>query len=114
MADHRKEEARALSRDERELAQAARYPRLGRLTDADLQDLILRLRERRDRARSIANRQRREIRGKAEPAGSAAVGADAGSHSKLHFLNCALRRAQDEVRRRDSVEDLRPGKTIAG
>ncbi len=110
MADHRKEEARALSRDERDLALMARYPTLGKISDSDLGDLIERLRDRRDRARQIANRQRRET-SKVAPAGG---GNDRGSHSKAHYLGCALRRAQEEVRRRGELADLRPGDIIAG
>ncbi|MFD1911548.1 hypothetical protein [Halodurantibacterium flavum] len=114
MPDHRKEEARALSRDERDLALRARYPVLGRLGDGELNDLIGRLRDRRDRAKEIASRQRREIRGKGRPSSTVPAAADGGSQSKLHYLNCALRRAQEEVRRRKDVEDLRPGRSIAG
>ena len=40
------------------------------LDSAGLCDLVRRVRERRDRARDIASRQRREMRGKAAPAGA--------------------------------------------
>lgn len=99
-AETRRAEERALDRDERALADQARYPALGRLEDRALADLVVRLRERRDRARGIARRQRREMRGKAAPAGATAATGDAGTLEKAKFLDAALRRAQDEVRRR--------------
>lgn len=90
------EEQRALSRDEQELADQARQPVLGDLSDRDLSDLVTRLRERRNRARDIGDRQGREARGKADPSGTSAAVGNLGMRSKLDFLNDALNRAVSE------------------
>lgn len=104
MTDQRKDEARALSKDELELSDMVRYPKLKSLEDAELSDVISRLRDRRDRARQIASRQRREMRGKAAPAGAGPAAGDTGTQSKAHFLAAALRRAQEEIKRREAPE----------
>lgn len=100
MAGTRREEERSLSRDELALADRARSPVLRDLGQSELSNLIWLLRDRRDRARSIADRQRREMHGKAHPAGSAPAAGDSGSRAKATFLTLALRRAQDEAKRR--------------
>jgi hypothetical protein len=64
-----RQEARLLTADEAELVGQSHHPRIQGVADRDLDDLIHRLRERRDRARSIAHRQRREIRGRGAPPG---------------------------------------------
>lgn len=102
------EEQRALSRDEQELADQARNPALAQLSDRDLSDLVSRLRERRNRARDIGDRQRREARGKSEPAGVSAAGGNEGTMTKHNYLGAALERAMAERERRSgesSAED---------
>ncbi|GHG15816.1 hypothetical protein [Paracoccus aerius] len=94
------EEQRALSRDEQDLADQARQPALGQLKDRDLSDLVSRLRDRRNRARDLGNRQGREARGKADPSGATAAGGNEGMRSKLDYLNDALDRATAERDRR--------------
>ncbi|SCY73976.1 hypothetical protein [Paracoccus tibetensis] len=94
------DEQRALSRDEQELADQARNPALQGLSDRELGDLVSLLRERRNRARDIADRQRREARGKAEPAGASAAGGNEGTMSKHDYLGEALDRAMAERDRR--------------
>jgi len=94
------EEQRALSRDEQELADQARNPVLQGLSDRELGDLVSLLRERRNRARDIADRQRREARGKADPAGASAAGGNEGTLSKHDYLGEALDRAMAERDRR--------------
>lgn len=104
MTDPSKEEQRALSRDELELVSAARQPGLREMSDRNLSDLIRRLRERRDRARATGDRQAREIRGKAAPAGTTPASANEGTRSKEHFLGAALARAMEERERRQGEE----------
>ncbi|MDO5633200.1 MAG: hypothetical protein Q4G22_15415 [Paracoccus sp. (in: a-proteobacteria)] len=94
------EEKRALDQEEQELSQAARQPNLARLSDSDLNDLIRRLRDRRDRARDIASRQRREARGKAAPRGNSPARDNAGTKTKHDYLSAALRRAGAEQKKR--------------
>lgn len=90
------DEKRALSREELALADQARQPDLGGLSDRDLSDLISRLRDRRNRARDIGDRQGREARGKADPAGDSAATGNRGTLTKQDFLNAALDRAMAE------------------
>ena len=94
------EEQRALSREELELADQSRQPVLGKLSDRELSDLVSRLRERRNRARDIGNRQGREARGKAEPAGTVPAGGNEGTRTKRSFLTEALDRVTAERDRR--------------
>jgi hypothetical protein len=75
------------------------------LSDRDLSDLISRLREGRDRARDIGDRQRREARGKAEPAGIAPAGDNQGTRSKAEYLAAALDRAMAERDQRQSASE---------
>ena len=71
MAVTRKEEGRALSNEERDIVARTRHPEIQKLPDDALSSLVKRLRDMRDRARSQANQQRREVRGKSEPEGGA-------------------------------------------
>jgi hypothetical protein len=106
MTDPSKDEERALSRDELELVSAARQPGLREMSDRALGDLVTRLRDRRDRARQMAERQRREMRGKAAPAGVSPAADNAGTRSKEHYLGAALARAMEERDRRGTEEGM--------
>jgi hypothetical protein len=100
MARSPKQEARALTADERELVAKSRQPALQALTDTQLAILLKRTRERRNRARTVADRQRRELRGKARARGAAPSKADEGSRLKLSVLTTALQRLDAETQRR--------------
>src|SRR6516164_9589624 len=95
----RKQEARALSADERTIVAKSRPPALQELSDAELAKLVRLVRERRDRARTMAARQRREMRGKARARGAAPARADQGSALKLAVLSMAARRLANEAAR---------------
>jgi len=99
----RKQEARALSADERTIVAKSRPPALQELSDAELAKLVRLVRERRDRARTMAARQRREMRGKARARGAAPARADQGSALKLAVLSMAARRLANEAERRRRV-----------
>lgn len=96
------EEQRALSREELELADMSRQPVLGKLSDLELSDLVSLLCDRRNRARDIGDRQGREARGKAKPAGVSSAGGNEGTRTKGNFLNEAQDRATAERDRRQS------------
>jgi hypothetical protein len=100
MARSPKQEARALTADERDLVAKSRPPAIKSLTDAQLATLLKRTRERRSRARTVADRQRREMRGKAAARGTAPTKADEGSQLKLSVLTTALERLDAEAQRR--------------
>jgi len=100
MAITQKQEARALSADERPLVEKSHHPALQTLSDKELADLLSALRDRRAKAKTQAAQRRREIRGKAEPRGSAPSKADGGAHLKASALANAVRRLNSEKERR--------------
>lgn len=100
MAMTRKMEARALDTEERDLVDKSHHPALQELSDQDLSQLTKLVRERRDKAKTIANQRRREIRGKAAPKGATPSSGDAGSKAKLAVLAMAVRRLNSEIERR--------------
>ncbi len=104
MAITRKQEARALSADERELVDKSRHPAIQALSDSELSDLVKLMRERRDRARTMAERKRREMRGKAAPRGAEPAQAEEGSKLKQAVLAAAMKRANGEVERRRRMD----------
>jgi hypothetical protein len=105
MATSKLDERRLMSDEEYTLVEQTRYPVLGKLEDAALKDLTRRLRERRDRARDIAHRQRREVRGKGRQA-TTFEKQDAGNRQKASLLAEALSRINSERTRR-KAEELR-------
>jgi len=94
------DERRALDAEELALADQARSPTLGTLSDRALSDLVSLLRSRRNRARDIADRQGREARSKAAPSGATPAKSNAGTLTKLDYLNAALERATEERSKR--------------
>ncbi len=100
MAVSRKDEARALNAEERELVERSHHPAVQDLSDQELAQLVKLIRERRDRATGEANRRRREMRGKAAPKGANPSASDAGSKLKVAVLAMAMRRLNSEVENR--------------
>lgn len=90
---------RWLSTAERELVDATQTGALAGMSREDLQALGKRLREARDRARAIARRQQREMRGKAEPRGVALARDNTGSVGKTEMLVAALKQVTLALRR---------------
>lgn len=105
MAVRMRDEVRALNDDELELVVKTHIPLVLDLSDAELRDVIGKVRERRKRARDIANRQRREMRGKAERPGAAPARENAGTKHKAAVLAGALKRLNNEKERRERVAD---------
>ncbi len=105
MSRSRKEEARFLSKDEQEFVAKSHHPEVQEVSDSDLSDLVTHLRERRDRARDIAQRQRREMRGKSAPAGAKKAADNTGSREKAAVISAALKRANKESERRRETAD---------
>lgn len=104
MAHTRKNERRLLTDAEMEHVEKARHPALAQLSDADLSALVGHLRERRERALTIANNQRRALRGRGGNRGGHSEvtydKADSGNRQKAAVLTDALTRARREVARR--------------
>jgi hypothetical protein len=100
MAETIRNERRYLSDEEWEFVARTHHPVLHELGDEELAALVPLLRARRDRARDIAHRQRRELRGKAPPSGARPASDDAGTRRKRSILAAALKRANKERQRR--------------
>ena len=100
MAISRKEEARALDADERELVDKSHHPAVRGLSDQQLSDLLKLVRGRREKAKTQAQQRRREMRGKAQSKGATASASDTGSRRKLAVLAMAVRRLNSEAARR--------------
>ncbi|MFG1478370.1 hypothetical protein V5F53_06835 [Xanthobacter sp. V4C-4] len=100
MAHTRKTERQLLTDTELEFVDKARQPVLADLSDADLHALVGYLRERRERALTIANNQRRALRGKGGRGETTFEKADAGNRQKAAVLTDALTRARRELVRR--------------
>jgi hypothetical protein len=100
MAQSSKTEQRFLPNEERDFVSQSHHPALRNLGEDDLQSLIKLLRERRNRARDIARRQRREMRGKAQPSGSRPATDDTRARMTKQILAAALKRVNKERQRR--------------
>lgn len=100
MSLSRRDIERLLSKDELELVTQAKQPELGQLSSADLSGLAKRLRDARDKAQTIAQRQRREMRGKAAPSGARAASDNSGSMEKSSLLAAAMQKVNKETARR--------------
>ena len=106
MAMSRRNETRYLDADERDLVEKSRGAALRQLGDGELVELIRLVRERRRRARDIARRQRREMRGKAEPAGASAARRNDGTTRKAEALAGAMKRLNNEIAGRLAASEL--------
>ncbi|MBR7652856.1 hypothetical protein KCX83_11035 [Brucella oryzae] len=100
MAVTKKQEARALNADEKELVEKSHHPFLQNVPDEELSHLAKLIRERRKKAKDQAHQRRREMRGKEAARGAAPSKADEGSHLKVSVLAMAVRRINTEVERR--------------
>lgn len=92
---------RLLDKTEFELVARTRRGKLASEKDAELRDLARNLRERRDKARDVARRQRREFRGKVAPQGAQTASDNSGTKAKADALTVALKRVGAEQTRRE-------------
>ncbi|MEH3119680.1 MAG: hypothetical protein PGN25_19400 [Methylorubrum populi] len=112
MSVSRRREERFLDTGETELVKRSHHPELDREGDRALPDLLRLLRDRRDRARDVSRRQRRELRGKAAPSGASPATDNTGSREKAALLAAAVKRVSREHERRRSAEAR--GRTVSG
>ena len=93
-------EARLLTAGELELVALTRSPEVERRSDDELRAAARRLREALHRAKAIAARQTREIRGGGGPRGAKPAKDNLGTIGKAQALRAALDRVEAEQRRR--------------
>src|SRR6476469_3005042 len=103
MSDRKQLEARLLSDDELEDVNATRPPTVEQASDEKLKVLAQRLRRARDRAKDIAARQKREMRGKAQPKGTKPTRDNTGTLVKVLVLGEAIERVEEELSRREKL-----------
>jgi hypothetical protein len=102
MSDQTQVEAR-LSAAELEVVNASRSPAIKQASDEQLKILAQRLRRARDRAKDIAARQKREMRGKAQPKGTKRTRDNTGTLAKAQVLGEAIERVEEELSRREKL-----------
>src|ERR1700722_16714303 len=103
MNDAAKLEARLLTAAELALVGITRPPEIERRSVDELKAAARRLREAHDRAKGIGTRQAREMRGKAEPRGTAPAEDNSATVAKAQALRDALGRVEAELGRRDAA-----------
>jgi hypothetical protein len=113
MAQSSKATARLLDKAEADLVARSQRGAIGALPDNELRDLAAKLRERRDKARDGARRQKREMRGKAEPKGAKAASDNTGTKAKADALTAALKRVGAERTRREEKAKLPSQRSLA-
>lgn len=104
MAQSTRATARLLDKTEAEFVERTQRAAIVTLSDQDLRELGMQLRQRRDKARDAARRQKREMRGKAEPRGARPASDNSGTKQKADALTGALKRIGAESTRRTEKE----------
>lgn len=104
MARAKRNDDRLLSKDEQTLVAQTRHPLIKTLSDRDLSNVVMRLREHRDRARDIGRFKRGELRSqsmKTSMIGVERVVPESDGHrAKRSILVAAVKRANKEAERR--------------
>jgi hypothetical protein len=108
MSDKTKLEARLLNASELEMVSLTRYPEIERKSVEELKAVTRRLREAHNRAEDIGARQKREIRGKADPHGTKPAQDNTGTVAKAQVLRDAIERVEAELHRREDVNTTTP------
>ncbi|WP_149224998.1 hypothetical protein [Azospirillum sp. B21] len=96
-------ERRRLTAAEFEMVEQTHHPRICALSDDERTAVMRRIREFRDKARTIANQQRREMRRKAEPRGDREAADNSGTALKVQIFTSALKRLNRESRRMEEA-----------
>ena len=113
MAQSTRATARLLDKTEAEFVERTQRAAIVTLSDQDLRELGMQLRQRRDKARDAARRQKREMRGKAEPKGAKPATDNTGTKAKADALTAALKRVGAERTRREEKAKLPSQRSLA-
>ena len=103
MSERTQLEARLLSAAELEVVNASRPPAIKQASDEQLKVLARRLRRARKKAKDVASRQKREMRGKAHPRGAKPTRDNTGTLAKAQVLEEAIERVEKELSRRENL-----------
>ena len=98
------DEKRILTEAEFDMVARTHHPEINELDRAQLAEAAKRLRTYRDKARDVANRQRREMRGKAEARGARPASDNSGTQRKRRVFASALKRVNRELARFAAAE----------
>ena len=93
-----------LSHDEYEAVRVTHHPTIYDLDNAQLREVNLRLREMRDKERTLARQKRREMRGKADPRGGSFPGTAERPLQRKQVFVSALKRVNKEIKRLRGLE----------
>ena len=93
-----------LSHDEYEAVRVTHHPTIYDLDNAQLREINLRLREMRDKERTLARQKRREVRGKADARGGSFPGTAERPLQRKQVLVPALKRVNKEIKRLRNLE----------
>ena len=104
MSTNCKSERSLLGYDEFEIVRATHHPAIYELTIVDLQDMRARLRQMRDKERTLAREKRREARGKGNPRGGSFPGTAEQPLHRKQIFSAALKRVNKELNRQRSLE----------
>jgi hypothetical protein len=88
-----------LSHDEYEAVRVTHHPTIYDLDDAQLREIKLRLREMRDKERTLARQKRREMRGKVDARGGSFSGTAERPLQRKQVFVSALKRVNKEIKR---------------
>jgi hypothetical protein len=108
MVDRAQLEARLLNAAELDIVNASRRPDIEQLSVEQLIVVAQRLRRARDRAKDISARQKREMRGKANPRGTKPTQDNTGTLAKAQVLRDAIERVEVELSRRENMTTATP------
>ena len=103
MSERTQLEARLLSAAELEVVNESRPPAIKQASDEQLKVLAQRLRRAREKAKDVAARQKREMRGKAHPKGGKPTRGNTGTLAKAQVLDEAIERVEEELSRRENL-----------
>ena len=98
-----KAETSLLSHDELEIVRQSHHPDIYQLSSEDLRTVQRRVRDLRDKERTLAWQRRREVRGKAEPRGGSFPGTAEHSLKRKQVFAAALQRVNRETSRLDKL-----------
>jgi hypothetical protein len=108
MTDRAQLEARLLKAAELEIVNVTRHPEIEQLSVEQLKVVAQRLRRAHDRAKDISARQKREMRGKADPRRTKPTQDNTGTLAKAEVLREAIKRVEVELGRRENMTTATP------